>query len=169
MLVSKPQRFVDNKDHLVASTIFVEGPDGSVRDAGETCCRAVEGTNVHATTCFLNQDAICTSHRGICMQIKIAMRCGIIRVIAQGQTKDKTSFGPGLLFPINRDARIRLPFCSYKSRRAPSAVLGETPRTEDFLHIVRKELVRVRVALTLNGERAHAGAMIHVTALDHAE
>jgi hypothetical protein len=63
------------------------------------------------------------------------MRCGIIRVIAQGQTKDKSSIGPGLLFPISKDARIRL-LCSYKSRRAPSMMLGITPRLEDFARVV---------------------------------
>jgi hypothetical protein len=60
---------MDNKDHLVASMVFVEGPDGSDRDAGETLCRDVKGTDIHTATCFLNQDAICTSHRGICMRI----------------------------------------------------------------------------------------------------
>jgi hypothetical protein len=94
------------------------------------------------------------------------MRCGIVRVIAQGQTKDKTSIRPGLLFPISEDARIRL-LCSYKSRRAPSMVLGITPRAEDFVCVVREEPVRVLVAHTLHGERAHTGTMIHVTTLDH--
>jgi hypothetical protein len=57
------------------------------------------------------------------MRIEITVRCGIIRVIAQGQTKNITSIRPGLLFPINKDARIRL-LCSYKSRHTPSTVLG---------------------------------------------
>jgi hypothetical protein len=69
VLVPKPQRLVDDKDMLVAFTMFVKGPDRRDRDAGETLCRAVEGTNIHASTCFLNQDAISTSHRGICMRI----------------------------------------------------------------------------------------------------
>jgi hypothetical protein len=96
------------------------------------------------------------------------MRCGIIRVIAQGQTKDKMSIRPGLLIPINKDARIRL-LCSYKSRRAPSMVLGITPRLEDFVCVGRKESIRFLIGHARNGERTASGAMIHVTTLDHTE
>jgi hypothetical protein len=71
------------------------------------------------------------------------------------------------LIPINKDARIRLR-CSYKSRRAPSMMLGITPRLEDFACVFREEFVRVLIAHPLDGERTHTGAMIHVTTLDHA-
>jgi hypothetical protein len=72
-----------------------------------------------------------------------------------------------LKITISKDARIRL-LCSYKSRRAPSMMLGITPRLEDFARVVREKLVRVLIAHTLHGERANAGTMVHVTTLDHA-
>jgi hypothetical protein len=92
------------------------------------------------------------------------MRCGIIRVIAQGQTKDKTSIGPGLLIPINKDARITL-LCSDKSRRAPSTVLGETPRADGLVGLLREKLTSGLGRIFHTRVKLGTVAIIHVAAL----
>jgi hypothetical protein len=123
--------------------IFIKGSNGSDWYTGKLSCQAMKRRNVHATTSFLDQDAIRTSHRGICVRVEITMRHGIIRVIAQGQTKNKTSIRPGLLLLINKDARIRL-LCSYKSRCAPSMVFGVTPHADLLIGLLIHKLTRRR-------------------------